>query len=115
MAGFGLLLVAVSLEGGRCPFCGLVCCCWWFIVVLQASPALQVKQRIHGGLAVSKNTTQFPPSPVSGAENFTERNGLTSKLRTHGAAQELIVVEDPDLGHVSGIDSQGHHFANDSS
>src|SRR5664279_4161278 len=98
----GRSLVPVSLESGCCPACWLVCC-WWLIVFLHDFSALQVKQRIHGGLAVPKDTMQFPPSPVSGAENFTERDGLTREFSTDGAAQKLVFVEDTDFRHVSRI------------
>ena len=50
---------------------------------------LQIDQRIHGGQAVSKNTTQFPPPLVPSADDFTERNGLTCEFSTDGAAQNL--------------------------
>lgn len=90
-------LVLVSLEGGCCALSWLVCWCWWFILVLRGFPALQIKQSVHGGFAVPEDAAQFPPSPVAGAENFTERNGLTSKFRTDGATQEFVVVENPDF------------------
>jgi hypothetical protein len=56
-------------------------------------------------LTISKDATQFPPPPVSGAENFTERNGLTREFGTDGAAQELVLVEDADLRYVPRIKS----------
>src|SRR5579863_8380393 len=107
----GGLFVPVSLEGGCCRVFCLVCC-WWLIVLLRDFSALQVKQRIHGGLAVPEDATQFPPSPVSGAENITERDGFTRKFSTNGAAQKLVVVEDADFRHVPRIKPQSDRFPN---
>src|SRR5450755_969283 len=97
-------LVPVSLESGGCPACWLVCC-WWLIVLLRDFSTLQVKQCVHGGLTISKDASQFPPSPVSGAENFTERDGLTREFSTDGAAQKLVFVEDAYFRHVPRINS----------
>ena len=76
------------------------------IFFLRDSSALQIEQSIHGTLAVPQDAAQFPPPPVSGAENFTERDGLTREFRAYGAAQELVFVEDTDLCHVPRIKPQ---------
>src|SRR5262249_30423180 len=90
MAGRRLLFVPVPLERGWGRLCSwLISCFWWRIFFLRDFPALQVEQRIHGGLAIPQDTTKFPSSPISGAKNFTERNGFTGEFGTHGAAQEF--------------------------
>jgi hypothetical protein len=54
-------------------------------------------------LTIAKDATQFPPSPISGAENFAERDGLSREFSTDGAAQKLVCVEDADFCHVPRI------------
>ena len=104
------LFIPVSLEGGDRRSCRGVCCGWWVLRGLRDVPALQVQQRVHGGCAVSQHPPQFPPAPISRAENVTQRHGLTRQLRTHGATQEGVIVEDADFRHVPGIDPEGHGF-----
>jgi hypothetical protein len=104
VSGWWLLFVSVALERGLGLFCcWLVCWCWWRIVLLRDFSTLQVKQGVYGGLTISQDATQFPPPPVSGAENFTERDGLTREFSTDGAAQKLIFVEDANFCHVPRI------------
>src|ERR1022692_2970347 len=79
---------------------------------LRDSSALQIEQSIHGALAVPQDAAQFPPPPISGAENLAERNGFTGKFRADGAAQELVFVEDADLCHVPRIEPQRDRFPN---
>lgn len=71
------------------------------------------RQRVHSGLAVSKNTTQFPSPLVPSADDFTERNGLTCEFSTDGAAQKLAFVEGTHPRHVSWINSRGHAVADE--
>ena len=52
----GRSLVPVSFESGRCPAFWLPCC-WWLIVLLRDFSTLQFKQRVHGGLTISKDAT----------------------------------------------------------
>ena len=56
------------------------------IFFLRNFPALQVKQRIDGGLAVSKDTAQFSPLPIASTDNVSKRNGRTSQFRIDGPA-----------------------------
>jgi hypothetical protein len=63
-------------------------------------------------LTVPQDATEFPASPVSSTENFTERNGVTGKFGAHGLAQEFPFVEDAHLGHVPWVNPQGDRFPN---
>ena len=86
MAALGAsLLVFVSLEpGDGCVrLCGLSCGAAFLLgmFLLRDSSALQIEQSIHGALAVPQDAAQFPPSPIPGAENLPERNGLTRRVQ----------------------------------
>jgi len=79
---------------------------------LRDSSALQIEQSIHGALAVPQDAAQFPPSPIPGAEDLAKRHSLTGEFSADGTAQELVLVEDPDLRHVPWIKSQCDRFSN---
>jgi hypothetical protein len=105
------LFVPVALEGGCWLFWRwLVCWYWCPIVILRDFSALPLEQRFDGGLAVPQDAAQFSPPPISGTEDFSKGNGSAREFRTDGPAQELVLVEDADLGHVPRVKPQRHRF-----
>ena len=78
-------------PGVGCVVAGLSAGVWWRIFFLRDFSALQIEQRIHGGLTVPQDAAQFPSSPISGTENLSERNGLTGEFSADGPAQELVL------------------------
>jgi hypothetical protein len=113
MAERGLLFVPVSLERG-CGWlcCGLISCFWWRIFFLRYFPALHFEQRIHGSLPVPQDTAQLMPTPIPGSDNFSQGNRSAGQFCADRSAQEPVIMEDADLGHVSRIEAQGDRFAN---
>ena len=80
--------------------------------LVRDSSALQFEQSIHGAFSIPQDPAQFPPSPIAGAENLPDRQGLASEFSANRAAQELVFVEDADLGHVPRIEPQRDRFPN---
>src|SRR5207244_4516706 len=72
--------------------------------------ALQVEQRIDGGLPVPEDAAQFPALPVASTEKLSKRNCGPSEFRTDGPAQKLVLVEDADFGHVPRVETQRYGF-----
>ena len=107
MAERRLLFVPVSLER-RCGWlcCELVSCFLWRIFFLRDFSTLHTEQRIHVSLPVPHDTAQFAPPLIPGTENLSKRNGLACQFRANRSAQEPLIVEDADLGHVTRIESQ---------
>jgi hypothetical protein len=62
-----------------------------------------LEERIHGGLPVPQDSAQLSPPLIPGAENLSKGNCGASQLGTDSPAQESVLMEDADLGHIAWI------------
>jgi hypothetical protein len=62
-----------------------------------------LEECIDGGLPVPQDSTQLSPPLIPGAENLSKGNRHASQLGTDSPAQESVLMEDSDLGHIAGI------------
>src|SRR5439155_21392105 len=98
--------VTLLSRGADCFAVGWSPGFWWRIFFLRDFSALHTEQRIHVSLPVPHDTAQFAPPLIPGTENLSKRNGLACQFRANRSAQEPLIVEDADLGHVTRIESQ---------
>lgn len=71
---------------------------------------LHLDQGIDDGLPIPESVTQVAPTPIPCPYEFSKWNSFTGQLRADRPAQKSSIKEDPDLRHVSRIESQGHRF-----
>ena len=60
----------------------------------------------------SRKTPQLMPTPIPGADNLSQGDRSAGQFCADRPAQEPVVMEDADLGHVSRIEAQGDRFVN---
>ena len=66
---------------------------------------------VDGILSITQGHTQLPSPLIARTENLPKRNCGSSQFRADRLAQEPILVENADFGHVSGIKPQSDCLA----
>jgi hypothetical protein len=73
--------------------------------VLSRHTSSKLKQRIHCFESISNDRSQLFPAAFPRIHDLAQWNRLAGQVGRYGSTKEPLAVEDPDLTHVPGIES----------